>query len=279
MHSLAPPTDLSKSTFVTCIKGIRDAELKALLTSIASDVEEAGAQFEAAAQIGTFHTLKRHQTVGGKVTSKQMCAVYDSRMAKKRMAGRRIYDRIKAAPENDRCPLCGQRTVSTLDHYLPKAHFPALAVAPANLVPACSDCNKAKGDQIPAVAGEQTLHPYYDDIGSEDWLTAEVLDDAPAALSFSIKPPANADAVLADRVKRHFKVFGLAALYVAHAATELTNIRGFLEDLYTATGNVGVRRHLAGMARSCAQAERNSWQTAMYRSLSTSDWFCSGGFR
>jgi hypothetical protein len=279
MHPLVPPTDQSKTTFVTCVKGIRNAELKALLISVTPDVEAAGAHFETIAKARSFHTLTRHQMVGGKVTAKQMCAIYDGRMAKKRMAGRKIYDRIKAAPTNDRCPLCGQRTVSTLDHYLPKAHFPSLAVAPANLVPACSDCNKAKGDQIPTRAGEQTLHPYYDNFGTQDWLAAEVLQDTPAALSFAIKPPAASDGVLAERVKRHFKVFGLARLYVAHAATELTNIRAYLEDLYTTTGAAGVRRHLVGIARSCAQAERNSWQTATYRALSTSDWFCSGGFK
>jgi hypothetical protein len=279
MHSLPQPTDQPRATFLTCVGRIRDPRLRALLISVASDIETAGQEFDLAAQHRSFYDLAQHTTVAGVVTAAQMTAVYNGRMAKKGMAGRRIYDRIKAAPANDRCPLCGQRTVTTLDHYLPKAHYPALAVAPANLVPACGDCNKAKGEALPIRAEDQALHPYYDNIGGDDWLSAVVLEGSPAVVRFFIEPPATADAITTARVKHHFKLFGLASLYTSHAAVELTNIRNYLETLFSATQETGVRAHLIEMARSCAIADRNSWQTATFRALSTDDWYCSGGFR
>ena len=77
-----------------------------------------------------------------------MVRVYDGRMAAQGSPGRTIYDAIKLASPNGLCPLCGQRVVATLDHYLPKSRYAALAVNPANLIPACSDCNKAKSDAV-----------------------------------------------------------------------------------------------------------------------------------
>src|SRR5262245_19880217 len=79
----------------------------------------------------------------------EMVAVYDNRLVKKTAPGRRIYDKIFTSAPNDKCPLCGHRNVKTLDHYLPKALFPALTVTPINLIPACSDCNKAKLSTAP----------------------------------------------------------------------------------------------------------------------------------
>jgi hypothetical protein len=40
-----------------------------------------------------------------------------------------------------------------------KSPLPALAVALLNLVPACSDCNKAKLASVPTSAEEVGLHP------------------------------------------------------------------------------------------------------------------------
>ncbi len=53
------------------------------------------------------------------------------------------------------CPYCGLPGVLTLDHYLPRAKklFPHFSVLTANLVPACMDCQHAKGDFYPQRKG------------------------------------------------------------------------------------------------------------------------------
>jgi hypothetical protein len=165
-----------------------------------------------------------------------------------------------------------------LDHHLPKSRYPALAVAPLNLIPACMDCNKAKLERIPHSSAEETLHPYFDNVEDDEWLHAAVIQSVPAAVVFYPEPPAAWGAVMAARVVGHFSVFGLARLYGVQAAVELQNIRFHLGRLLTEAGPAGVRAHLIVVAQSCEQASVNSWQTAMYKALAASDWFVSGEF-
>jgi len=212
------------------------------------------------------------------ITPDEMNKVYTQRMAKNGGPGRDIYDEIFASSPQGKCPLCAQRPVATLDHHMPKAHFPALAVAPLNLLPACSDCNKAKLDAIPTCAEEVALHPYYDDLGNDVWLSARVVETIPTALRFRVVFPAAWSSVFAARVQHHFQSLGLAALYASEAAEELVNIRHQLISLRARTATPGVRQELQRRAISCASGRPNGWRAAAYRAWYTSDWFCEGGF-
>lgn len=199
-------------------------------------------------------------------------------MAKKGSPGRDIYDELISAPAQGRCPLCGHRLVTTLDHHLPKVHYPALAVAPLNLVPSCGDCNKAKLASIPRNAEDVSLHPYFDDIDDERWLRADVDETRPAALAFRVEAPGAWGDLLRIRVLNHFRAFGVPELYATQAAEELLNIRHQLAELYRVAGAVGVRLQLQDRALSCGQARRNGWRTAAYEAWTASEWFCNGGF-
>lgn len=117
------------------------------------------------------------------------------------------------------------------------------------------------------------------EVEDELWLTAEVFQTTPASLVFSVSAPADWNATLTARVEHHFTKFGLAALYASQAAEELSNIRYDLSNVHDARGEHGVSSHLSDRAASREQAHRNSWQTATYKALSGSQWFCDGGFR
>jgi len=179
---------------------------------------------------------------------------------------------------NPDSPLCGQHIVSTLDHYLPKTRYPALTVAPWNLVPACHDCNKAKSDTRPLTADEEALHPYYDDIEGDLWLAAEVVESAPAALRFLVSPPHGWNDTLTARVLRQFQMLKLARLYAAKGAQELTDLHNLLRTHFATGGPDEVRLLLQQFAESCRAANMNGWRTATYRALANSDWYCQGGF-
>jgi hypothetical protein len=278
MWKLEKPTMTSRQTYLACISRVRNAALRTRLGLITTDIVRASAEFESAASKARLHTLVTTNTVGGQVTKDEMSDVYTLRMAKMTGPGRSIYDELLAAPAHGRCPLCGQRTVSTLDHHLPKAYFPALAVAPPNLVPACSDCNKAKMDSLPETSEEETFHPYFDDIENDVWLRAEIIEMSPAALRFFVAPPDHWDETTAARAHRHFELLNLSYLYASHSAEELLNIRFYLSGLFAESGSDTVRRHLLDKGASCAQARANSWQTATYTALAASEWFCAGGF-
>jgi len=67
------------------------------------------------------------------------------------------------------CPLCDGYLDAELDHFYPKAHYPALSCHPVNLVPICHTCNKPgnKGEKTPLSPGTPDpaanwFHPYLD---------------------------------------------------------------------------------------------------------------------
>lgn len=199
-------------------------------------------------------------------------------MAKEGAPGRDIYDEIYESAPNGKCPLCAHRPVSSLDHYLPKAHYPALVVTPLNLVPSCGDCNKSKLNAIPLGADEVGFHPYYDNVDGEKWLYAKVVTSTPAAVVFIVQASAAWDNILTERVRNHFRDMGLGALYASEAADELSNIRHQFVGFHNAGGMQRVRHELEERAESCAEAQRNGWRTATYQAWAESDWFCDGGF-
>ncbi len=278
MWSLERPAHSARSTFTTCISRVRNAELAARLAAATDSVVAASSEFDRAARGGTLHQIARHDLVAPDITIDEMEKVYTQRMAKTGAPGRDIYDEIFSSSPQGRCPLCTQRTVTTLDHHLPKAHFPSLAVTPLNLVPACSDCNKSKLASVPARPEEVGLHPYYDDLGDGVWLQARVVERRPTALRFRVIAPAAWDAVLSARVEHHFRALGLAVLFASEAAEELVNIRHQLRTLRAADPINGVRNELQRRAHSCAVGRPNGWRTAAYRAWHESDWFRDGGF-
>lgn len=278
MWPLQRPTPSAKSAFTTCISRVRNPNLAARLEAAIPTIVAASTQFDQAARAHALHGISSHDFVAPDITVGEMEKVYTQRMAKNGSPGRDIYDEIFASTPGGRCPLCMQRFVATLDHHLPKAHYPALAVDPLNLIPACSDCNKAKLDAVPTIAEDVPLHPYYDDLGNHVWLTATVLERRPTALRFTISRSNTWSDTLYARVNNHFRSLGLAALFASEAAEELINIRHQLRTLLDINAITGVRDELERRAQSCAVARANGWRTAAYRAWSESDWFCNGGF-
>ena len=188
------------------------------------------------------------------------------------------YDAIRASAPNDICPYCVQRTVDTLDHYLPKSLYPVLAVTPINLVPACSACNKTKLDFQPPDAKGLILHTYYDDVPRDIWLKARVLDvGGNPVLEYFADPPSTWPTPWASRVKAHLDTLKLPTLYALHAAEELVNNRQSLQNLHLSGGEAAVKAHCQEVQSSRQAAYLNSRQAACYGALVDSDWFCASG--
>jgi hypothetical protein len=277
MLKVNSPQDPAEQVFLTCISRVKKKQLKSRLLRVRKLIAKEAVDFASSAANNTLHTLTPKTNVGC-VTRDEMANVYSMQMARKRGPGRHFYDSLIAAAPHGRCPLCGHRLVTTLDHHLPKAHFPALAVAPMNLVPACSDCNKSKMATIPSSPSDGMLHPYFDDIDKEQWLRAQIIEGSPAAIRYRVVPPLCWSAILASRVRKHFDTLKLGNLYAAEAADELLNIRHQLNILYNAGGEDAVRRDLVDKAASARAARRNGWRTAVFDAFASSDWFCDGGF-
>lgn len=212
-----------------------------------------------------------------KITSLEMKHLYD-RSFVPHESTRPIYNAILQSAPRNICPLCNQRTVGTLDHHLSKAHHPAFAVTPANLVPACRECNEGTGARRPKLSKDQTLHPYFDNVDTEIWLKAEIVESDDPAVRFFVGNVASWPAPKQLILENHFRVFGLGTLYSTHAAVEVSGLRGELRRMQKKSSVQEISEELKFRATSRSDDQLNTWQGALYLAASDSDWFCSGGY-
>jgi hypothetical protein len=283
MRSLASPTDENgqpfeaSEVFETCMSMVKNAALKSKLLTVRSQVETASKAYDKKASGSRLFQVAAHASVGG-VSGVEMVKVYTGRMVPKKSTGRTIYNQIMSLPVNQKCPLCGIGTVNTLDHYLPKTHLPIFSVTPNNLVPACKWCQGEKVEYYSTTEGDQLLHPYFDDLDSEAWLGAEVVEGSPAAFRFYASPPNHWADAKKSRVARHLKELKLPLLFSSNAGSRLSEIRARLANLFLKGGKDAVRDHLTEEFASSEADHKNSWTAAMFRAAVQSDWFCQGGF-
>lgn len=279
MKRLNPPVFTAAQAVEACASGITIVERATTLREALPVIEAAEQEYRSLGAAGNLYRIDETGEVTPHLNADLMSLIYNRHFVRAGSPSRTLYEQIRMAPEHGICPLCGQRIVATIDHYLPQTRHPRLTLTPINLVPACSDCNKRKLARSPQSAQEQSLHPYFDDLGNERWLVAEVRPSVPPTITFGVRPPAAWSQVLTARVEHHFSMMGLAELYAAQAASELADISYSLAEVGDAAGVEGVRGHLGRELRSRIARDANSWQTALYETLAGSDWFCAEGFR
>lgn len=282
MWTVPRPELTALDVFDTCVQGIADAAKKTRLEGIRVQIEQAETEFDARATATELHLFAVANTVAGangNVTAKEMEQLYDRHLARQKSRGREIYDKIMMAAVHGQCPFCGHLPVSTLDHSLPKAQHPALALTPLNLIPCCKDCNHNKGTSGPTSTETQFLHAYYDNLTVDRWLYAAIVEGSPPGATFHVGPPERWDGTTSARVRRHFEKLKLARLYASQAGRQIQNIRRSLSYIFEADGADVVSADLLERSRSCADVSLNSWDGALYEAASQSDWFCNGGFR
>ncbi|WP_279215129.1 HNH endonuclease [Delftia acidovorans] len=277
MKRLPLPAFEVKDAVEQCAAGITIAERSQALLAALPNFQAAEATYKALAPAGQLFQIPTSDQVTPLLSGDLMGTIYKSHFARVGAPSRALYEAIRLAPPYGLCPMCGQRIVASVDHYLPQSLHPIFNLTPANLVPACSDCNKGKLAKFAQSAEEQTLHPYFDDLGNERWLVVDVLETEPPSIAFRVKPSAEWSPVLAARVQHHFEVMGLAELYAAQAASELADISFNLGELSKTGGPTSVRTHLYGEFASRYARDPNSWKTALYEGLCVSDWFCKQG--
>ncbi len=278
MWPLDPPALSARDSYDACVRGTRDVQRRRQLLTAGASVEAAGERLRRAARQGALHELDSREFTVPDITPGDLVRwAYDNGMVNSR-DGRAVYEQILSAAPDERCPLCGHGVVRTLDHFLPKKMFPALCVDPLNLVPACADCNHAKGERLPADAVTTPLHPYLDRIDQDPWLDAQVTHSSPVWLNFFVSPPPSWARILVERTRYHFTLFGLAALFAVQANRTVHSIRRQLTAMLDAGGKDTVRAYLTDEAETRLADRLNGWEGVTYRALARDDAFCSGAF-
>lgn len=279
MKKLNPPSFAAAQAVEACASGISDPTRADALRQALPVINAAELEYISRGSTGDLYQIAETPEVTPALDTELMSTIYKRHFVRNGSPSRPLYEQIRMAPEHGICPLCKQRFVAAVDHYLPQTSHPKLTLTPLNLVPACSDCNKAKLAQTAQNAGQQSLHPYFDDLGNARWLLAEVRPSIPPTISFCVAPPPGWSQVIATRVQHHFSMFGIANLYAAQAASELADIAYSLTEVGGTSGVVGIRAHLEREFRSRSDRDPNSWQAALYAALATSNWFCTEGYR
>lgn len=271
MRSIEKPNEDVEVVFDKCISNIRNQVYKKRLSNCTEIIKKDTEMYEAKILTSQVHTIASKSKISEYIFDDDMTKIYDNKFAKKGSPGRQYYDKIISIPHNGICPLCGVRIISTLDHYMPKSKFPTLAVSPTNLVPSCSDCNKAKGILTFTCSADETLNPYYDVIDNEKWLKANIKKDG--IVYFYVIKPDNWSEITYRRLITHFKKFELDTLYSTHAAEELANKRTLYRNLYKKCGLEIVQELIAEEYESCRVYCQNSWRSALYEELKDSEQF------
>lgn len=274
MRKLDEPPYTTEDVFKICISKVSNQDLKERFEECIPDVLIASERYKELAKDAMLYTFEDNLCKERRVDISEMKAIYTQRMAHQRGPGYNIYIKIKKAPNFRTCPICGHRKVTTLDHYLPKSVYPSVVVSPLNLIPSCFECNKKKSAKISKSSEEETLHPYFDNLGSERFLFANVIETDPPIIDFSIIAPPNWSAKFTERVKHHFKTFNLNLLYRIHAADEIIGQM----DYWSKLSKDSLQKHFFDQASSRRKVCINSWETALYEGIASSDWFCDGGY-
>jgi 5-methylcytosine-specific restriction endonuclease McrA len=278
MKYLKKPTDNAKDVFLTCISKVQNPELKSALTKLAPAIVTISNEYEGLATKHSLHKVRQQKRFSAPITIAEIIKVYTQRMVPADTPGHEIYNRIKANAPGGKCPLCKRGLVTTVDHYLDKAAYPMLSVVPLNLVPACKDCNWTKNKHpLPSSSSDETLHPYFDDLGTSAWIKATIIKK-PFGVVFAVKPKKSWTTVTQKRVEKHFNLFELGEQYAKESASELTSIKYGLIQSFNAGGSEAVKTDLQKQAKSRGDNDKNTWSAALYSAIASSNWFCSGGF-
>ncbi|MFJ7589441.1 HNH endonuclease [Streptomyces sp. NPDC097617] len=196
-----------------------------------------------------------------------------------RASGRQLYDAIKALAADTRCPLCGVQAVAQVDHHAPKDKFPLLALTPLNLVAVCGTCNQAKSNTFDEDPAREALHPYFDDLGTDRWLFAQIDASAGGVALFEALPPATWPGIKASRIRRHFDKYHLADRYRDEAGHALARRKRRDTRTFTDAGPEALRNLLLADADEHGDYSPNSWQVALLTALADSSWYLNGGMQ
>lgn len=276
MRKIRKPDLKVSSVFGVCVSIAENGTLSRNCMTAKDAIDQSESEYEARALTSDLYLLNRDQDSVEQASKTDLAALY-TRLRNNANA-RGIYDEIRSGGAPGKCPYCGSGTIGTLDHYLPKSHYPLYTITPINLVPSCERCNTKKLDKFPDTRDQQPLHPYFDEFWDERWLFAELNREIPVSARFFVQAPAVWPADKRRRAEVHFTDLDLETVFITDAADELSGITGELGYVFRNVGPESLRRHLERRANSHLESCANSWKTALYFACAENDWFWNGGF-
>ncbi len=268
MKETPKPPQPMNDIITACVSGLTNNALStAAINAIPTIQTYSNAFNEKMEQISAFE-LSPHPTIYENFSKDDIIKLYKTKFSKKGHPARIYYDHIKLSAHDNICPVCGVQIVSTLDHYFAKTQYPTLALSPCNLIPACSDCNKNKGDIIFTCAQEMPLHPYYDSLATNEWLIATINAQDGLSIHYDIHPNLESvSSILYQRSKTHLKLYKLDTLYSLKAAEDFHANKYFWQQILSSGTIESVQEIIQLQCDSVQQTSPYHWRSAFYRAL------------
>ena len=216
----------SEELLNACIEHIGNKGQKEKIENLKDEILHAIDEYKMKATSGELCAMP-HMALDDDVKN-TLISLYKNQMGKagNKNLPRKTYERI-LKNVNYECPYCSVGFLYTIDHFLPKNKnaFPEFAVTIENLVPACSDCNRIKGEYISTDTNKQFLHPFFDGEIKEKWLMADfrISNDMPIFVYNVIDTDA-IDPVLLQRIKFQFELLNLAWIYECKAISKFNEM-------------------------------------------------------
>jgi hypothetical protein len=273
MEKIDLPEFATEMGIASCESAIRSHSLRERYRESLGHLISLANNYVELARLGRLHQINPLARTGLTVGSSEMIDMYTSRFARKATPGRQYYDLILNSAARGRCPYCGIKPASTVDHLLPKSIYAQFAVTRENLVPACRDCNTRKVERLAQNAREVYLHPYFDDIGSVSWLELSLRATRPVGFSYAIDRSCGLEGDLLDRLEFEFLELQLAQEYAFRAGEELAETDEHLVNLRRRFGRAALVEHLSELANSVQGRPASMWKYVLFQTLSQSGWF------
>lgn len=284
MKKLVPPAHQPLELFDACVAEMEEAA-RAPFVASRDQIDASAVAFGDHSATKTWCLLPRarhghrEDIIAGVLTKGALMDLYDEGVVKSSGQPRKIYDEILVAAQGS-CPYCaGIGTPRTLDHYLPKAKFPALSVHPRNLIPACRDCNTDAGAGFSSFEAEQPIHPYLDkdSFFVDRWVRARVIRCNPIVVQFFPSPPEHWEVVDKRRAEKHFRDCKLQDRFGSQVAGELSPLVLQRQSSLAVFSPAQFEAHLRIVAND-PKLLLNGWKRTMYLALADTPWFCNADF-
>ena len=177
---------------------------------------------------------------------------------------------------NNLCPYCVINSSNTTEHILPKDSYPEFAVDVKNLIPGCSECNSAKGEDVLDEHGKKLVINYYTDLlPDEQFLEVAItLNGDSLNFKYYLDNPGNRIAPdLYALIERHFEKLHLLTRYKDKAIQEFAEIRNtYLAEQFAdeASYDAFAAKQICKCNLDAVEYGRNHWKVVLIKSCAES---------
>lgn len=172
------------------------------------------------------------------------------------------------------CQYCNIGEPNTFDHYLPQVSFPEFAALSTNLVPCCSSCNTAKGEEWLDGSTRRVLSFYFDSLPNNTYLKCQIVyrNNIPH-VNFTIDSNSVSEDIR-NVVKKHYRTLNLFSRYRLRLNSEITDV---LAAITPHVGKISRQQIQNSLTEESITMKRlrgaNYWRAVIREGLANSDQF------